>query len=117
MGDLSLHFNRAEFKCKCGKCDFDTVDAELITMLEDIRIYFGRPVIINSSCRCAKHNEAVGGGKSSQHLFGRAADIVVKGFTPSNVQSYVLNRWPNRYGIGVYDTFTHVDSRSTKARW
>ena len=116
MGDLSLHFNRKEFECSCG-CGFNTVDAELVTVLEDIRTYFGRPVIINSSCRCIKHNESVGGGKKSQHLLGRAADITVNGFTPSDVQSYVLSRWQNQYGIGVYNTFTHIDSRTTKARW
>lgn len=116
MGDLSLHFNRREFACKC-KCDFDTVDTELLTILEDIRTYFNRAVTINSCCRCAKHNESVGGGKKSQHLLGRAADITVDGFTPSSVQDYVLNRWPNSYGIGKYNSFTHVDSRTTKARW
>ncbi|BEB16509.1 hypothetical protein VEE45_23520 [Escherichia coli] len=45
---LSKHFSRKEFKCKCGKCDYDTIDAELLVILEDVREHFGKPVIINS---------------------------------------------------------------------
>ena len=76
MGDLSEHFSREEMACKCG-CGLDTVDAELLSLLEKIRAHFDRPITINSGCRCEAHNRAVGGSKNSQHLIGRAADIVV----------------------------------------
>ena len=36
MSQLSAHFNREEFECTCH-CGMDTVDAELIDVLEDIR--------------------------------------------------------------------------------
>jgi uncharacterized protein YcbK (DUF882 family) len=115
MGDLSTHFSRSEFKCKCSQCDFDTVDAGLLLMLEKIRVHFNRPITINSACRCARHNFAVGGGKTSQHLYGRAADITVDGIEPRIVANYAEALNPG--GLGHYSTFTHIDSRNGTARW
>ena len=112
---LSNHFRREEFACKCG-CGFDTVDAGLLRILEAARDYFDSPVIITSACRCMAHNERVGGAQASQHLLGRAADIIIKGADPEEVAEWFINHHDG--GIGEYSTFTHVDSRSDrKARW
>lgn len=113
---LNRYFNREEFECSCG-CGFNTVDAELISVLTSIRRYFDKPVTINSGARCAAHNSDIGGSATSQHLIGRAADIVVKDVEPKDVQDYFHRLCTDRYGIGSYDTFTHIDTRSTKARW
>lgn len=115
MGDLTLHFSRSEFRCHCKKCDFDTVDAGLVLMLEKIRAHFNKPVTINSACRCARHNAAVGGGAHSQHLYGRAADIRVAGVSPGVVADFAETLKPG--GLGRYGTFTHIDSRNGSARW
>lgn len=112
----SPYFKREEFACKCG-CGFDTVDTELLDILDDVREYFNAPVTINSACRCEKHNEEVGGSKGSQHKLGRAADIVVRGKTPEEVHDYLDSKYPDSYGLGRYSTFTHIDSRDNKARW
>lgn len=117
MGDLSKHFNREEFKCKCGNCNFDTVDYELVRVLESIREYFDSPVTINSACRCARHNANVGGVPKSKHLYGIAADIVVKHTIPAYIQEYLKATCPEKYGIGCYNDFTHIDVRQKKARW
>lgn len=115
-GDLSHDFNRHEFACQCG-CGFDTADALLVRILQDVRDHFGRPVHINSACRCPSHNQEVGGADDSQHLYGRAADIKVGGLHPNVVADYVEHRWPD-CGIGRYFTFTHVDTRTNgPARW
>lgn len=115
---LSEHFNRAEFRCKCGECGFDTVDAELLAVLEAVRRAFRAPVIITSGCRCAVHNARVGGGKSSQHLYGRAADIKVTGATPEQVVRFLAERYPDRLGVGQYASWVHIDTRSNgPARW
>jgi uncharacterized protein YcbK (DUF882 family) len=116
MGDISKHFSRSEFECKCG-CGFNTVDVELVSVLEDLRQNLGQPVIINSACRCPSHNERVGGGKNSQHLLGRAADIVVRGVDPSEVHNYIKLMYPLSLGLGAYDDFTHLDTRTGKGRW
>lgn len=116
MGDLSKNFNRSEFACKCG-CGYDTVDAELVVVLQDIADHFGESVIINSGCRCRAHNKAEGGGEFSQHLIARGADIDVVGVSPHDVQEYLLKKYKNKYGIGRYNSFTHIDTRGTMARW
>lgn len=113
---ISKYFKRSEFSCRCG-CGQDTVDAELLAILEDVREHFGKPVIINSANRCPTHNKRVGGASKSVHLTGKAADIVVKGVAPDIVHAYLTAKYSGKYGIGKYKTFTHVDSRSTAARW
>lgn len=115
MGNLSANFNRQEFSCKCG-CSFNTVDVELIGILEQVREHFGKPVHINSGCRCVEHNTVIRGAKSSQHIIGRAADIVVNDTKPSEVAEFLETI--NAPGIGRYNSFTHVDSRYDRnARW
>ena len=115
MGDISKHFNRSEFTCQDG-CGFDTVDIGLIEILEKVRKHFGKPITINSACRCDNHNKAVGGADKSQHKLGRAADIVVKGKTPEQVAEFINQSYPE-CGMKAYNTFTHLDSRGYKARW
>ena len=112
---LSNNFFLKEFECKCGKCKKTIVDKKLVNSLQLIRNHFGKPVIINSGYRCAKHNSAVGGASNSQHTKGKAADIVIKGVAPSDVAAYAASI--GIMGIGVYKTFTHVDTRDQRAYW
>jgi len=110
------HFLRHEFECDCG-CGFDTVDVELFWVLLDLRVYFGRPVVINSGCRCPYWNQHEGGEDDSQHLEGKAADVWIPGTPADLVADYLETKYPNQYGIGRYRGRTHIDTRSYKARW
>lgn len=116
MPKLSTNFTRAEFACGCG-CGLDTVDAELITLLELIRRQFGKAVHVNSGIRCAKHNRDVGGSEKSQHLLGKAADIWIRDVDPLAVAEFVVSQFSTCYGVGKYNNFTHVDVRDTPAMW
>ena len=116
MGDISRHFSRYEFKCKC-RCGMDTIDAETLHVLEQVRVHFDKPIRITSAFRCFDHNLAVGGSFDSQHTKGRAADIQVEEVTPEEVYNYIDALYPHKYGLGSYSDFTHFDSRSIKARW
>lgn len=111
-----LYFQRKEFECKCG-CGFDTVDYELVRILDDVRAYFNKPVHITSGCRCISHNHTVGGSTYSKHVEGRAADFVVSGIDHNIVADYLENKYPDTYGIGRYDGRCHIDSREEPARW
>lgn len=118
----SKHFKREEFACKGQKkgiceCNFDTVDAETLEVLEQIRFHFDKPVTIYSGCRCKEYNKHVGGSKQSQHMKGRAVDIGVKDVSPEKVHEYLIGKYPDKYGIGKYRTFVHIDTRNYKARW
>lgn len=116
MGDISTHFDRSEFACKCG-CGFDTVDTALIEMLEAVRQHFDKPVTVTSGCRCPANNTKVGGSTASKHLYGRAADINVKGVDTKSVFRFLDASYPESAGVGLYSSWVHIDSRAKKARW
>lgn len=118
MGDLSANFSRREFQCKCG-CGFDDVSADLVKGLQQLRDLCGRPVIINSACRCPEHNRRVGGAPKSQHVAGRAADIVIRGLTPPEMADLAEQVDAFQRGaILVYPSrgFIHLDVRGTRLR-
>lgn len=114
---LSENFSEWEFKCKCGNCELVKPPQELLDVLEDLRSHFDKPITIMSGYRCETHNKNVGGALRSKHKLGIAADIQIKDISPNKVHEYLINKYPNTYGIGGYPYFTHIDVRSKKARW
>lgn len=44
-------------------------------ILDPLRKYYGKPIIVTSGFRCEKLNSLIGGSKTSDHKNGRAADI------------------------------------------
>lgn len=113
---LSANFKVKEFACTDGS-DPIFIDTDLVNILQKVRNHFGKAVTITSAYRTPGKNKAVGGTTYSQHLYGTAADIKVKGVTPKKVAAYVEKLMPNKGGIGIYKTFTHVDVRAVKSRW
>lgn len=113
---VSANFRVREFACTDGS-DPIFIDSDLVNVLQKVRNHFGKAVTITSAYRTPGRNKAVGGEKYSQHLYGRAADIKVKGIAPKTVAAYVEKLMPKSGGIGIYKTFVHVDVRGTKARW
>jgi len=117
MVKISEHFDDAEFKCKCGKCEGLPISDALVDLLEDMRAHFGgKPIHINSGYRCPAHNASVGGAAHSQHLLGTAADVVVEGISPAVVYAWA-DAVNENGGVGRYITFTHVDVRGHLSRW
>lgn len=45
------------------------------TVLDPLREAYGKPIVVTSGYRCPALNRAVGGSRTSQHLYGQAADI------------------------------------------
>ena len=111
---LSDNFQVKEFKCKDGS-DTILIDDKLVYFLQQIRNNFNKPVHINSAFRTATYNKKIGGATKSQHIQGRAADIRIDGIHPLTVAAYAESLGIK--GIGLYDTFVHVDTRSTKSFW
>ena len=113
---LSTNFKVREFACRDGS-DPVFVAPELVTVLQKIRDHFKVPVTINSGYRTPPYNQKVDGVKDSQHMYGTAADITVKGIAPKTVAAFAETLLPNSGGIGVYKTFTHIDVREKRSRW
>jgi uncharacterized protein YcbK (DUF882 family) len=96
----------------------------LCQTLEVIRAELGKPIRITSGYRDPAYNRAIGGARASQHMEGRAADIVVKGVPAKKVHDTVLRLYqegklPHLRGLGAYNSFTHVDVRPATrlVRW
>lgn len=86
----------------------------LCEALEKIRAHFGgKPVRILSGYRSPEFNRAIKGAKQSQHMAGRAADIVIKGVLPKDIYEAVKKNWKawGIRGVGIYVGFVHVDVR------
>ena len=58
-------------------------------VLEPLRAYAGKPIVISSGYRCPALNRAVGGASQSQHLRGEAADLHL----PSIAEGRAWFRW------------------------
>ena len=78
---LSEHFTLEELTYTSKKFDNTPNNAtlarlsKLCELLEVVRREYGYPIKITSGYRSPKVNAAVGGAKTSQHLYGEAADM------------------------------------------
>ncbi len=112
---LNAYFKVREFACHDGS-DTVLIDDALVQLLGYARNYFGRPITINSGYRTPAYNKQVGGVSNSQHVQGKAADIVIEDVPPNAVASYFESLFPN-HGIGLYSSFVHIDTRGRKSYW
>lgn len=116
---LSTNFRVREFVCR-DKSDLIKIDTALVSLLQQVRDHFDKPVIIVSGYRSQSYNTAIRGAKSSQHLYGKAADIRISGIKPRQIAEFVEGLSPG--GLGLYEYggtegFVHVDTRTKRARW
>ncbi len=139
---ITKHFNYGEFVCKDTKrtpypkewteerlrplCEALEVLRELIKTSDDQSVR----VIITSGYRTPAYNKKIGGAPRSQHVEGKAADIVCwfknkkdewEEIPALLIADYwlILQREGKvpAGGLGFYRSFTHVDIRGRNARW
>lgn len=78
-------------------------------ILEPLRAEVARPVVVQSGYRSLKVNALVGGSRTSHHMEGRAADIIVPGLTPIEVCSKIrLMGLPFEQCIHEFGRWCHV---------
>ena len=115
---VTEHFLYSDFICPC--CDrLKIVPAfyRHIGMLEQMRREAGFTILVNSGYRCQSHNRSVGGADNSWHLLF-ATDIRPESPGEDNLRLlYRLALGMDFGGIGLYDTFLHLDLRPGKVRW
>ncbi len=101
------NFRSDEFVCKCG-CGRVKIESEIVLVLQRLRDYLRKPVIITSAYRCPSYNKEIGGVSSSAHVFGLAVDIAC---TNSEDRYYIvkflITQTITRIGIGK--DFVHFD--------
>lgn len=121
---LTKNFKRKEFDSKDGATmpkDVYYNIQKLANQLQFVRDYLNRPIKINSGYRSLNHNKAIGGAPNSQHVLGKAADIVIKGLDPKLVYEILEDLISKgeilQGGLGLYKNFVHYDIRGTRSRW
>jgi zinc D-Ala-D-Ala carboxypeptidase len=77
--------------------------------LQEFRRLVGYPIKVNSGFRTYEENLKVEGKPFSRHMQGLAFDITTKEVSPTVLYRDAVNfKW---HGIGLYNTFVHVDWR------
>lgn len=129
---LTRHFSTSEFAQKSGHglpgLDYpdEWITTRLLPLcneLEVLRDVLGKPVRVISGFRSEQYNKRIGGARLSQHVEGRAADIVIPGVEAEWVHDTVLDLVKAGKmrigGLGHYPRFVHIDVRSSKrlVRW
>lgn len=125
MGDVTIHFSLAEFRCRDGSDVpeeyLDNVQ-RLAELLEVIRAKIGaRPIRVISGYRSPKYNKKIGGARHSRHMTAEAGDLQARGMTPDALYAAIrelIEEGLHVGGLGRYRNFIHVDVRTGRvARW
>lgn len=104
----------SDFACHDGS-DTIMIDDKLAALLQDIQTHFGRKVKITSGYRNKSYNSKIGRASNSYHTKGMAADISIDGVSQRTLARYAESLGVK--GIGVYQDFVHVDTRTSKYFW
>lgn len=122
--ELTKNFKLSEFQSKDKAPMPHDVYLNIVKLagqLQILRKHLKKPIKINSAYRSPAHNAKVGGVPNSQHVFGKAADIVVKGLSPrmvyAAIEQLISDGDMSQGGLGLYDSFVHYDHRGYRARW
>lgn len=89
---------------------------KVMYILDMIRVYIGKPILVNSGYRCKKLNEIVGGVQGSMHTKGLAADFRTKEKKDINIMFEFLKENQKKFKIIElinYTTFIHMGVSKT----
>lgn len=89
---------------------------KVMYILDIVRVYIGKPILVNSGYRCKKLNEMVGGVQKSLHTKGLAADIRTEGKEDINTMFEFLKKNQKEFKIIElinYRTFIHIGVSET----
>lgn len=113
---IATNFRAREFDCQgMGCCSETPIDEKLVQYLQKIRTHFGKPVYL-TAYRCKTHNDRTpNAAPNSRHIYGQAADFHIDGVEPAEIAKYAESIGVK--GIGLYDTFVHIDTRKNKSFW
>ncbi len=117
---LSEHFSLAELtKSNAGdkaglknvphEHDLENLKRLCAVMLEPLRTKLDQPITVFSGFRGPEINKLVGGSKTSDHMIGCAADIIVHGMTPLELCKFIdASGLPYKQIIHEFGQWCHV---------
>lgn len=89
-------------------------------VLDPLREFIKKPIIVNSFIRTPEYNDAVGGANGSQHTLGEASDIKVNGMAIEEIYASIIragivfDQLILEYGNGT--TWIHISYREGRNR-
>jgi uncharacterized protein YcbK (DUF882 family) len=127
---LSKHFIVEEFDCHDGtkvqSRDYNGLKLLCRTYLEPLRAKYGSVTVL-SGFRTVSHNRKIGGATKSFHVYtihdgnDQAADIRCVRGTPRDwhktLNTIRRDKLGGRGGLGLYNSFCHIDLRDYKSDW
>jgi uncharacterized protein YcbK (DUF882 family) len=118
MTGPSAHLSWDELRCKDGTVYpllwRSTRAVELARAFERVRLVVGAPLRVTSGYRTEAHNRRRGGARFSQHVQGRALDLLPPpGMIPLTLFNLIRGvvKEAGIRGLGLYPTFVHIDVR------
>ena len=116
------YFAREEFACKCGRyhapyCDGypHEIQKLLVQIADRARKHFGQPIDVVSGLRCDRHNLESDGTINSQHKYGEAADVCVRGVSQKTALDWFLSQKDVRYAYAIENSSNvHFDIQKGK---
>lgn len=111
------YFSDRELQCRC--CGGIRLAAGFLMRLNELREAMGEPMIVNSACRCARHNSAINGHPKSLHVFDKpvhatGGTCAVDIRTPDERYREKLKTLALKLGfsVGLGKGFLHIDDRT-----
>ena len=101
------------------KEDLDNLLLLICNVLEPLRTYIGKPIIITSGYRNPRLNShpLIGGAPNSQHCKGQACDFVIQGMTPKQiVEKVIASGVPFDQVINERNCWVHISYNKGKNR-
>jgi uncharacterized protein YcbK (DUF882 family) len=115
---LSANFKLSEFECNCNICKNTLVDLDMVSKLQQVRTWWGKPISFSSAYRCPRYNQSIkGAATNSYHTKGMAVDISTIGMTKD--QAVELFHYCEKLfnGCELGNGFVHCDTRDKKQNW
>lgn len=110
------YFSESEFERCVPKCKKSDMDSKFMERLNRARRVAGLPFVLNSAFRTVEHEKLMNRTGNSYHTKGRAVDIRCLDSNSRAVIVAALIR-VGFHGIGISNTFIHVDDRQFKTIW
>ena len=80
-----------------------------MTIAERARKHFNAPATVVSGPRCQTHNINEGSVANSQHMYGEAVDLSIRGVSADELLAYIQQQTDVRYAYKIDPNNVHFD--------